>query len=524
MTRQARLLGACRLICGATLTLIFTQNHQDSQQTHNLAAQSLALLPSYPTQTQADGPPVRRVNAPYFDAKPIAEHETGIFWFGRVTPTENYADVRVGYNRNSLALQANVFDRRVWYDTNAAHNSFAELTAWDAVAFYLDTGKSTSNAPSNTTYRLATEINWSGEQSKFLSVARGNGAGWTDLGLTVPVTVEGAWRGIGPNDESDERGWFVRLDIPFSSLGLSGPPAQGSAWRLGVRLFDRDDKAGTPIPVQFWPEAMQPDAPSTWGQLGFGFPLPVHPPIAAAQSVTIQQGLNGSVMDAGVGGGTICAGQYEDKDFFTGFGIANYAKSEYFNIQNQADVADWPCFSRFYITFPLTALPPSLTVISATLTTIQFGNSGQGIPPTPYSSLIQIFTVAEDWQDTTINWNNAPLAVENVSIARSLVMTQTDPPPAIPVTWDVTQAVDEAHRNGKPLRLALYDSDAAQNSGKYFWTSDIWDLRAYDRPTLVVVLGDGGPPVPTATPAPTATPDPRLNLHTYLPISLRGLQ
>jgi hypothetical protein len=453
-------------------------------------------------------------------------HETGIFWFGRVTPTENYADVRVGYNNTSLTLHANIFDKRIWHDTNTANTSFAQLTAWDTIVFYLDTGATAGNVPATTTYRIAAQHNWAGALSTFQSSARGNGTGWADLGNSLPITIESAWRGSGPNGNSDNRGWFMHLVIPWRSLGQSGPPTIGTTWRLGVRLFDRDDAAGSAIPVKFWPEAMQPEAPITWGQLGFGFPTPNHPNIAPKQTITIQHKLNGvTVADSMVGGGSVCADPYAN-DYFSGFGTANYANSEFFNIQNQADVADWPCFSKFYITFPLTALPANSTIISATLTTTQFGNSGQGVPPTPYSSLIQIFTLAENWQEATINWNNAPLALENVSIARSLVMTRTDPVPSVPVVWDVTQAVDAAYRAGKPLNIALYDADTAQNSGKYFWTSDIPDGRAYERPTLLVVLGTGSPtstatPGPSPTPIPSPTRNPALTEFVFMPVVLR---
>jgi len=43
---------------------------------------------------------VRRVNAPYFDAA-MRYSEMAVFWFGRVAPTDNYADVRVGYNSSN---------------------------------------------------------------------------------------------------------------------------------------------------------------------------------------------------------------------------------------------------------------------------------------------------------------------------------------------------------------------------------------------------------------------------------------
>ena len=61
------------------------------------------------------------MNAPYF-ADRIKYAETAIFWFGRVTSTENYADVRVGYNASELYVNLAAFDRRLWYQTSPSFN------------------------------------------------------------------------------------------------------------------------------------------------------------------------------------------------------------------------------------------------------------------------------------------------------------------------------------------------------------------------------------------------------------------
>ncbi len=44
----------------------------------------------------------------------------------------------------------------------------------------------------------------------------------------------------------------------------------------------------------------------------------------------------------------------------------------------------------------------------------QFGGSD---PTQAYPSLIQVFTIGQNWDESTITWNNAPLAFENVSQA-----------------------------------------------------------------------------------------------------------
>ncbi|NTU64426.1 MAG: hypothetical protein HGB05_13765, partial [Chloroflexi bacterium] len=46
-------------------------------------------------------PPLRRVNAPWFNGT-IHIEQSAILWLGKVTSTENYADVRIGYNNTEL--------------------------------------------------------------------------------------------------------------------------------------------------------------------------------------------------------------------------------------------------------------------------------------------------------------------------------------------------------------------------------------------------------------------------------------
>jgi hypothetical protein len=119
----------------------------------------------------------------------------------------------------------------------------------------------------------------------------------------------------------------------------------------------------------------------------------------------------------------------------------------------------------------------------------QFGNAGQGYDPGPQPSLIQVLTVGEDWNESTLTWNSAPLALENV--AATWVNPLADPPPPAGMSrqWDVSRAVTEAHAAGRPLRLALYAADSALHGGKYFRTSDFEDYGQKDRPTLIVTWG-----------------------------------
>jgi len=61
-------------------------------------------------------PPVRRINAPHFaDSVPL--DQMAVAWFGRVTPHENSADVRVGYRDGALLVHVDIMDQYLWYDT-----------------------------------------------------------------------------------------------------------------------------------------------------------------------------------------------------------------------------------------------------------------------------------------------------------------------------------------------------------------------------------------------------------------------
>jgi hypothetical protein len=427
----------------------------------------------------------RRVNAPYFVGD-VPFGKTAIFWFGRVTPQQNYADVRVGYNDSELYVNVAVFDRRLWYDTTP---SPADLTAWDATSLFLDLDGNTGDRPDANAYRFIAQLNWWEARGAWQAVYRGNNSTWVTA--TVPFTTTSGWRGDAPRNDVDDRGWVVTYHIPFASLGLGGAPPPGTTWGLGVILHDRDDASGTSIPDQAWPETMNPASPGTWGQLAFGLPTYAAPPATPGSIVTIRHGLNGALVpDGAAGGDTVCG---DGLDYWTEWGEANYAGAGHANVQNQADVADWPCFSKYYVTFPLNALPAGKVIISATLTLHQFGNAGGGWTPPPEPSLIQVHTIKQDWAESTLNWNNAPLALENVSRAWVDPLPSFPGWPGVPRTWDVSGAVAAAYLAGTPLRLALYSADGAYHSGRYFVTSDTGDWNAVGRPTLQVSWGNPAP-------------------------------
>jgi hypothetical protein len=283
----------------------------------------------------------------------------------------------------------------------------------------------------------------------------------------------------------DDKGWQVTFRIPFISLGLSGPPPEGTVWDIAVRLHDRDNQSGSAIPDQVWPTGMAANSPATWGRMHFGIPSTNRPPFLPKQEITIRDDLNGaSVPDAHVGGHTICG---ENVDHWTGWGNANYAGYNQINIQNQWDVSDWPCFSKYYVTFPLDSIPAGKNILSATLTMFLFGNAGGGGWGEPPDSYIHVFTVGENWNEATLTWNNAPLALEN--IAGTWVYPMDYSQPYNPYQWDVSNAAIQAYASGEPLRLALYSADGERHTGKYFWSSDSNEWSEVVRPTLKIQLG-----------------------------------
>lgn len=429
-------------------------------------------------------PPTYTINVPYHTGT-LASHfdQTAIFWFGRVTPAQNYADVRVMYNNNDLYVYLVAFDRRLWYDSTPTSDT---LDQWDAATLYLHAG-APGTAPTANSYRFVAQLNNGGERDRYQAAYRGNGTGWA--ASNVPFASIPGWRGTSLNSDDDDRGWAMTFRIPFSSLGLANAPAEASTWSMAIVLHDRDSAAGPPEASQVWPEPADTSQPASWGVVRFGVPAYAAPQITAQREVTIRHGLNGAdVPDAAVGGGSICG---HGLDYWSEWGEQSYPGATDFNIQNQSDIADWPCFSKYYVSFPLAALPPGQAIVSARLVLHQFGNA---LPNEAERSYVQVLVVDSGWDEATLTWNNAPAARQNVAGSWIEPLPDTAPWPGVPREWDVSRAVAEAYAEGhSQLHLALYSSDSAYHSGKYFVSSDTGDWNAAGRPTLIVTYGDAAP-------------------------------
>ena len=328
-------------------------------------------------------------------------------------------------------------------------------------------------------------------RTQWQTAYRGNGQDWTLTPISFTTLTGYRWESGdegGVNNNDNNRGWAANIYLPFSAFGLSGPPAEGTHWRFAIAVHDRDDASGTPIADKLWPEGMSSLQEATWGDLVFGLPVYVPPPSTPSGSTSIRHRLDGAVVTDGmVGGGSVCG---NGLDYWTQWGETNYAGSMFFNVQNQGDIADWPCFSKYYATFPLTAVPPDKVIISATLTLHQFGNPGGGSWGEPTPSYLQVLTIDRDWSEGALTWNTAPLALENVSGEWVDPLPEYGGDPGVPRTWNISRATAEAYQSGGPLRLAIYSADWDYQSGRYFWSSDHDDWHPEARPTLTVVWGE----------------------------------
>jgi hypothetical protein len=465
------------------------------------------------TSTESASTPLPTVYVPHFDGE-ITNSQTAIFWFGRITERENGADVRIGYNDTELYVRVSVFDQHAWYNPKPQAD---QLDLWDAVSLYVSPDPLLEDGLAQPIRFVSQLRDWeSGDAFQAAWIREANQ--WIEK--PVSFSSSSGWRGGVVNDNSRSgRGWRISFQIPFSSLNLAAPPAPGSQWKIAVVVHDRDDADAVARQEQVWPPALNVNDPQSWGNLVYGLPPAYTAPATEnLQTISIRHGLDGAVVpDAEVGGSTICG---SGMNFWRDWGETNYAGGIHFNVQNQIDIADWPCFSRYYVTFPLDLLPEDKVVVSATLILHQFGNAGEGHDPGPSGSTIQVFTVEEDWEESSITWNNAPLAGKNVSRTRVEPLASFPGHPGIPHTWDLSQTVAEVYARGNPLRLALYSADSAYHSGKYFVSSDAEEWNAVARPTLQVVLGN---PLETAAPTPVPTVPPSeppvgdSEFHLYLP-------
>src|ERR1700730_17160133 len=103
---------------------------------------------------KAASPFMRRINIPYFTTD-VPFNQAAIFWFGYVDGSNNYIDVRMGYNNSELYIDLHVIDQYVWYDTNA---QAPDLTNFDTATLDLHTTSNGRNAPDYSSYKCVAQV------------------------------------------------------------------------------------------------------------------------------------------------------------------------------------------------------------------------------------------------------------------------------------------------------------------------------------------------------------------------------
>ena len=221
---------------------------------------------------------------------------------------------------------------------------------------------------------------------------------------------------------------------------------------------------------------------STWPPSGTGtlhWGLPDYGGQDAAGATVLEVALRGDSM---LGGSTDC-GTADFPDYFGTWGSRNFGRADHVNVQMQWDVADWPCYAKYYAAWSLGELPAGAQVISATVELRQFGNPGFSpgyADDGTKDTVMQVFEVDKPWDEHTITWDNAPVPQENTSrtLVRPLPGDCAPTPywycsPGIPYQFDVTEIVRRAQAQGRSwASLALYTAAGQYHSGKYFYSRE----------------------------------------------------
>lgn len=439
----------------------------------------------------AGGAVPRRVNIPFFPAE-VDVSQSAIFWFGEVEtgepiPGRNYIDVRIAYSLEGLCWRATVIDYYLWYKEEATASD--NLTNFDALAIYLDTQRDRAASPQTDDYYFLVGEHGDGpaqDTPEYRRQGRGTGGGWNPSWNGAWSDYGGwQWSDGGPNKNEGniDFGWVGGGVIPWATLGLSGPPPEGTVWGFGVLQYDQDQSAHSPVQQEKWPETFAPNQPSTWGELHFGLSMYTPPPAASSGSTVIRAATDqdNTVEDAWMGGGGWCNSGHE------GHTEENHGYDENLFVGSEIQPTHFPCFNKSYLRFALDSLPPGKVILSATLTLHHWGGANVSANTTSY---VWLSSVTDPWDEMAIHWNNAPLAAENLSMTPIPPKTTPLVWPGDPYTWDVTRAVADAYAAGQPVSLAIYDSTTGRDSSKYLTGSEAGDWDVEGRPRLDIVWGD----------------------------------
>ncbi|MCS6798363.1 MAG: DNRLRE domain-containing protein [Myxococcota bacterium] len=443
------------------------------------------------------------------------------FWAGGVGSRRNAIDGRILWTERGLAIRVAVYDRHI-YDEAGPRD---DLERWDSLRLMIAPRLDATSLEG--ALRIDAQAGRHGTERT--DVFRGSAAGWMAVSMPIGrlgaggggdgIELEKGYRG-GERDES--RGWHVVFWIGWRALtGEAGVPM---GLRLGLLAFDRDDASGSRLgeverfpltaateTAEGWMPVVLADATIASREESGASPghaaeayrvagqLPPHRP-ETMRTVVIREGRMGAVVEnASVGASErLCSG---DDAYNFGDGPASWGGEtgrRYFHVQAQADYADWPCFARAYVRFPLDAVPDGAVVLSARLVLHHKQPTSGG--DEGVWSLVHAFDVdstlrgsSEPWTEADLSWNLAPLPVENLAASWGDRTGVTDRgwDALPPWSWDVTRAVRRRLAERR-VSFALQPSDVEYHTGKEFVRSEDfpdWG-NPEQRPRLEVTFAD----------------------------------
>ena len=153
----------------------------------------------------------RRVNIPYA-TNGVIWSQSAIFWFGQNEwlgwdhlgdPSRNYVDVRLAYTAQALNVRATVADYYLWY--NEAPSTGDDLTVYDSVAIYVDTGFDRAATPQTDDYTFLVGARHCPNENavQYHRQARGTSSGWNTGWNGVWTDSEGMQWSCDPGPNSN---------------------------------------------------------------------------------------------------------------------------------------------------------------------------------------------------------------------------------------------------------------------------------------------------------------------------------
>ena len=109
---------------------------------------------SKPT-AQAAAASLPLINVPYFPNS-VPFNQTAIFWFGTISSSTTYTDVRIGYSNSEVYVDLRIVDRYLWYDTN---KTAPNLNNGDNASLYLSTSNATNTQLDTHSYQFQAAVN-----------------------------------------------------------------------------------------------------------------------------------------------------------------------------------------------------------------------------------------------------------------------------------------------------------------------------------------------------------------------------